>query len=84
MLEDQKVLEKIIEILNNIGIITAHQTISGKERLEELILDSLTFISFIMELEQTFDIEIGEEFLMFELWQTLGDAKEIVKKCMIK
>lgn len=55
--------ETIVKCLNNIGIIIGKSDIEKNTDLNEFITDSLTFVMFIIELEQNFEIEIPDEFL---------------------
>ena len=69
---------KIIEALNNVGILfdaTELETLS----FEEVIPDSLSFISFIVELEQIFNIEIPDEFLMPERISSFVSIRDMIK-----
>ena len=69
---------KIIEALNNVGILfdaTEFETLS----FEEVIPDSLSFISFIVELEQIFNIEIPDEFLMPERISSFASIRDMIK-----
>ena len=69
---------KIIEALNNVGILfdaTELETLS----FEEVITDSLSFISFIVELEQIFNIEIPDEFLMPERISSFASIRDMIK-----
>ena len=46
--------------------------------LTDYIEDSLTFISFVSELENEFDIEIPDEYLLQGVLGTLNDLKNII------
>ena len=68
--------EKIIECMNNIGIF-----INENEEecfLSDVIQDSITFITLIVELENTFSIEIPDYYLNYESMPTLDDLVIVV------
>ena len=51
---------RIAGCFRNIGIIV--DELNGDELLSDLLEDSLEFISYIVEVEQEFDIEISDEY----------------------
>jgi acyl carrier protein len=53
--------EKLKEALQNIGVYIAHEDFSLDLKIRDFIEDSLTFISFFVEIENLFDIEIPDE-----------------------
>lgn len=67
---------KIIECFNNIGIYI--DEIEGD--LIEYYSDSIIFISFIIELEQMFDIEIPSEYLKTDNFRTIETIEQIINK----
>lgn len=68
----------INKCLDNIGIIVDEEIYMETE-LSKYIPDSISFITLIVELEQYFNIEIPDEFLLVDKWNTFGDANFIVK-----
>lgn len=69
--------DRIITCLNGIGIFVGAE--QDDLLLSELIQDSLTFITMIVELENTFKIEIPDEFLNFGSLQTLDDIVILIE-----
>jgi acyl carrier protein len=72
---------KVINIIQNecvMGEVITSQTV-----ISNLSLDSLSFISIIVELEKTFNIEFDIETLDIKTWNTVGDIIEYVKKVIL-
>lgn len=67
----------IIKCLNNIGVIV--EDISLEEKIESHLIDSISYVSFIVELEQYFDIEIPEEYLGNQSIQNFNDIEVIIE-----
>lgn len=65
--------EQIIEFFNSIGY---KFTENGELDLEEI--DSVQFISMIIELEETFEIEIPDEYLLMEFYQSLESIQNVI------
>ena len=72
---------KIINIVQNECVMG--EIITSKTVISDLSLDSLSFISIIVELEKTFNIEFDIETLDIKTWNTVGDIIEYVKKVML-
>lgn len=53
--------DKLKEALQNIGVYIAQEDFSMDLKIRDFIEDSLTFISFFVEIENLFDIEIPDE-----------------------
>lgn len=64
--------------LDNIGILY-DTTFNMNDALSDYITDSISFISFIVELENYFNIEISDTFLGENQWETFNDIGEIVR-----
>lgn len=62
--------EMIIECLRNVGILVDLD--NGDTNINEYDVDSITFISFIVEIEETFDITIPDGYLYSELLKSLN------------
>lgn len=69
---------EIITCLKNIGIFASSDY--ELSNLNELIEDSLTFITFIVELEQMFGVEIPDEYLLIERMSTLDSINSMVEE----
>lgn len=75
---DSKVIkEKIIECMSNMGIINYENDSNFK--IEDYILDSIMFVSFIIELEQMFRIDIPDEYLITDRLQTFDDIYNMIE-----
>ena len=70
---------KIIEILNEEGIYIEYK---GEDLdLREYIIDSLQYISFIVDIENLFGIEIPDEYLIYDSIASLHSFSNVVKMC---
>ncbi len=66
----QIIEEKLAEIAEENGILVDDYDLN----LIEYIPDSITFITFIVTIEERFDIEMPDDFMLIE---TLGSIKEL-------
>lgn len=66
--------EKVRELFVAEGIIVATDDIN--ERLE---IDSLRFVSIIVQIEETFDVVIPDEYLSSSVFSTLSDYVKLVE-----
>ncbi len=64
MIEDVK--EKMLKIINDIGIYIDRKECDKDIDLAEYITDSLTFIMLLVEIEERFKVEITEDMLLLE------------------
>ena len=69
------ITERILNCLLELGIVFEQEE---NFELTDYIEDSLTFISFVSELENEFDIEIPDEYLLQGVLGTLNDLKNII------
>lgn len=67
------ITERILNCLLELGIVFEQE--ENNFELTDYIEDSLTFISFVSELENEFDIEIPDEYLLQGVLGTLNDLK---------
>ena len=70
------ITERILNCLLELGIVFEQE--ENNFELTDYIEDSLTFISFVSELENEFDIEIPDEYLLQAVLGTLNDLKNII------
>lgn len=70
-------IEEIIDCLESVGVIT--DGVTGDTDLMELLEESVMFISFIIEIENHFQIEVGDEYFMPQRLGTVNDVIEMVK-----
>lgn len=74
----KEILNKVLEIINaNIenGEITSEQM---EDDLSDIGLDSLTFIRVIVDLEEEFDIEIPDEYLLSAEMNTISKMADVI------
>ena len=69
---------KIIDIIKSNCALDENITIDTK--ISDLSLDSLSFISIIVEIESLFNIEFDIETLDIKTWNTVGDIIEYVMR----
>ena len=76
LLEVQK---KILQVLDNMGILIEDEDVYNEDGTEtkdfdltEYILDSLQFITFLIDLEQCFQLEMPEDMLLYDNLQSFG------------
>ena len=72
--------EDILTCFESIGIIPYNDI--ENFLLKDFIEDSITFISLIVELEQKFEIEIPDEYLIFDALKTFDDVVNMIE-CII-
>lgn len=70
---------QVDKCLENIGIQTDYDK-SKEYYIEDAIEDSITFISFIVELEQAFDITIPDEYLSMDMLETYNDIIYMIQQ----
>lgn len=71
--------ERIIEMLHEIN--PFEDIDENTQFIKEGIMDSLTLVLFIEQLEEEFDIQVQETFLKPENFETVDKIVELVKKC---
>jgi acyl carrier protein len=69
---------EILKCLKNIGIFANSE--DELSDLSEVIQDSLTFITFIVELEQMFGVEIPDEYLLIEKIASLDSINKMIEE----
>jgi acyl carrier protein len=74
-MDNQLIQNGIIECMKNIGIFVDE---AGNFEIQEYINDSITFLTFIVELEQKFGIEIPDNYLTMNELNTLADVSELI------
>ena len=72
--------EKIIEIIKKNCALDDEITIESELKL--LSLDSLTFVTILVEIEELYNIEFDIEKLDIKSWKSVNDLiKEVEKMC---
>ena len=70
--------DRVVEIIRNACAIDEEVTLDSELKL--LSLDSLTFVSIVVELEEEFGIEFELDELGVFDWKTVGDITNSVKE----
>lgn len=69
--------DKLREIINNLGF---DMTDDDEIPIEDI--DSVSFISLIVEIEQEFNIEFYDEYLSYEILNSFDHFVSIVNECI--
>lgn len=73
-------IEKILEMIQEIN---PYEEINEESRLiEDAILDSLTLVLLISEIEETFQIKIPEDKLRPELFENVSMIAKLINELM--
>lgn len=71
--------ELMFEVLDELGV---EYTQSDDDiNLQEYIIDSFSFINFIVGVEEKFNIEIPDEYLSFETIQSMNGFIQLIEQC---
>ena len=70
--------EKLMEIFSKIGVL-----ISDTDIDEEIKLDSIQHISVIVEIEDEFNIDVDDDYLVRGKLRTLGDYEKMIEESLI-
>lgn len=74
-------LNKLRQCFENIGILV--DDLDKAENLMDLIEESLTFITFVVEVENIFEIEIPDEYLLPGKLVSIQDVLEMVENLRV-
>lgn len=77
-IEKMDIRDRIIECLNNVGIVINQNDIDTN--LNEYEVDSLTFMTFIVDIEREFNIIIPDGYLYKDILQSLNGFTSLVEK----
>ena len=80
MFSKTMIFNKIIKCMVEIGIII-EASLEGRF-IDEDIDDSLTYISFIVEIEEEFNISIPDEYLQGDIIETYDDVAEMIQQLL--
>lgn len=69
---------KVISIIKD--SIPGDTEVTPKKSLQEMEIDSITFIKIVVELETTFDFEFVDEKLILSAFSTVQDMIDYVQK----
>jgi acyl carrier protein len=74
-----KVCEKLLEILEESGLYVEQKSAGEDIDLREYIVDSVQFMSFIVEIEAQLNIEIPDEILVYDNLASLNGFASILQ-----
>ena len=78
------VFETISECLSNMGVIVDIETIETEDvNLLEYELDSLAFVSFVVDLEHKLNIVIPDEYLTYSVLESLHGFANLIIQVLI-
>ena len=74
IMEKNEIREEILRSLETIGVHIAPDEIEDNDdiNLQDYFIDSLMFVSAIVQLEQDFSIEFDEEYLNWEIMSSFN------------
>ena len=75
-MEFDKIRKAILKLLENNGIVI--ESDEGDLDLRNYSIDSIMFISFIVDLENEFSIAIPDEYLTIELLQSIDGLTNLI------
>lgn len=76
MMYNDEMYDKIRKCLVEIGI-ASELSLEGRF-IDDDIEDSITYISFIVELEEQFEVSIPDEYLQTEMIETYDDVADMI------
>lgn len=71
-------VDRIIECIQKVGIDVSDSEDYKSINLNEYVLDSISFVSFIVEVEKEFDCEIPDDLLLMSTLTTVGKFSEMI------
>lgn len=71
----REIVARVLELSEDVA-----EKLDGDADLTELGLDSMTCVEVVVNLEDEFGIEVGEEDLLVENMSTIARLKELVEK----
>lgn len=83
-MENSEIKTKVTDILNNIFPKFESDTriLEYVDLIDELGMDSLTFIAIVVEIESSFNIIVPDEMLRLESFRNVGKIIEIVENAI--
>ena len=83
-MERNEIKEKIIDILDRLFSDTGvdSDVLEYVDLTDDLGMDSISFISLIIELESTFDIQIPDDWLLMEKFQNYTQIYSAVEELL--
>ena len=75
---NELIRSQVITCLENVGVFISDEN-PEDVHLTEYNLDSITFISFIVELENTFDVEIPGQYISYDFLSSLNSIVDVME-----
>ena len=85
-MEKRKIKEKVLEILSHLFQTSGVDTdvLEYVDLIDDLGMDSVNFISLIVELEVEFDIQIPDEWLLIDKFRECSSILSAVEELIVK
>ena len=84
-MDKEQLKEKVIQFLVKEEILNDYEI--GQDILEEDLeahgLDSFSFVKMLVAIEQTFNVEIPNDFLKYEKWGTINNIVESLFRIIV-
>lgn len=80
-MNSDKIMVGIVEAMNNIGLYFDYNDLLNAQ-LMDVLVDSMSFVSFIVELEIYFGIEIPDEYLLIENLPNIEAVRNMIEKLL--
>lgn len=80
-MEKQQINEQLLPVLSKVflNIQSYLEQISNIDLIDDLGMDSVTFITLLIEIESQFQITISDEFLLFDNFRNINDIIDTIK-----
>ena len=69
----EEIKNKVYDVLASVGVFIAEEVVEADHDLSDYFDDSLQFITFIVGLEQAFDIELPDDMIVLEAVSSLNN-----------
>lgn len=79
MLGRQEITDKIYELLDEVGAVEINED-GNKVLISDM--DSIQLISLVVEIEECFEIEIPDEYLVTEFFESVEHVIDVVQQLM--
>ncbi len=81
-MEKSEIKDKLIDMLNNLFLNSGvdPDILEYVDLIDDLGMDSMNFISIVIEVESTFDITVPDEMLLMENFRNIDEIIEIIEK----
>lgn len=79
---ESMVKEKVLKCAIDLGLLLPEHVENIEKDIELSIEDSMEFITFVVELEQIFSIEISDVYLSIECFKSIDSIVRIISESM--